>query len=202
MHRVCTRASTNDALSPVAYRFGLARPGRFQPQPKALTPDRRRQPTSATVKEHGHTGWSVRSSRRTRHFGASCRPGVEPELRTARPPELTPRAPEGKAATGRQAGESACTESAEAHSQRNLPNTSSSFTARRPGIWWSWKRRTVSQGLPRSAARTVGTFDRPRCFPPPGILAGAEPRDDRSRSACGPVGLYAATNHALCTALH
>jgi hypothetical protein len=47
----------SDASSPVArYRFGLARPVHFQPQPKASTPNRRRLPTSATVREHGHTG--------------------------------------------------------------------------------------------------------------------------------------------------
>jgi hypothetical protein len=73
----------------------------------------RHQPTSATVKEHGHTDWTARSSRGTRCFGAFRRPGVSRDLRTARPPKLTPRAPEGKVATGRQDHESACTTGAQ-----------------------------------------------------------------------------------------
>jgi hypothetical protein len=49
-------ASASDVPSPVArYRFGLARPSHFQPQPNVVMPNRRRLPTSATVREHEHT---------------------------------------------------------------------------------------------------------------------------------------------------
>jgi hypothetical protein len=49
-------------LHPSRFRFGLVQPGCFQPQPKAPAPDRRRQPTSATVKEHEHTDAAARTS--------------------------------------------------------------------------------------------------------------------------------------------
>jgi len=132
----CARVSTTGALSPVAFRFGLVRPGHFQPQPEAPTPDRRRQPTSATVKEHGHTDRTARTSHGTRSFGAFHRSGSEPELRAARPPELTPRSPEGKAATGRQGSESACaTDRAEAHSQPTCRAPLRRFAARPLEVW-------------------------------------------------------------------
>jgi hypothetical protein len=98
-----------------------------------------------------------------------------PELRMARPPELTPRTPEGKVATGRQRDESACaTDRAEAHSpQCRAPLRHSLHAPSRSGRLEA--SETANAGLTRSAARTVRTFDRPRCFPSPGILTGADP---------------------------
>lgn len=157
------------------FRFGLVRPGCSQPQPKAPAPDRRRQPTSATVKEHGHTDWTARSSLQNplfRRILLSRGTG----LRAARPPELTLRSPEGKAATGRQGSESACTtERAEAHSQRTCQALA---VVRRafPRDLVVPKQLAANLGPDRSAARTVRTFTRPKCFQPPGTLAGADPR--------------------------
>lgn len=171
---VCASVSTADAPSPVAFRFGLVRPGCSQPQPKAPAPDRRRQPTSATVKEHGHTDWTARSSLQNplfRRILLSRGTG----LRAARPPELTLRSPEGKAATGRQGSESACTtERAEAHSQRTCQALA---VVRRafPRDLVVPKQLAANLGPDRSAARTVRTFTRPKCFQPPGTLAGADP---------------------------
>jgi hypothetical protein len=120
----------------------------------------------------------------------------EPELRTARPPELTLRAPEGKVATGRQRHESACaTDRTEAHSQRAAEHLIVARRALFPGSGRP-EQRAANPGLTRSAARTVRTFDRPRCFPSPGILAGADPattvRDDPL-----PRGERAASIHAF-----
>jgi len=167
--------STTDAPSPVAFRSGLVRPARFQPQPKALTPDRRRQPTSATVKEHGHTDDTARSPHRTRCFGAFCRPGRSRNCGgTASGADAPYARGQGR---HRPAGfrVSLHDGSRRGPLATNLPNTSSSLAARFPRAWSSLKQRTACRGLPRSAARTVRTFDRPRCFPPPGILAGADP---------------------------
>jgi hypothetical protein len=170
----CARVSTTDAPSPVAFCSGLVRPARFQPQPKARTPDRRRQPTSATVKEHGHTDDTARSPHRTRCFGAFCRSGLRNCGGTASGADAPFARGQGR---HRPAGVRVSLRDGSRRGPlaTNLPNTSSSLAARLPRIWSSLEPRTASQGLSRSAARTVRTFDRPRCFPSPGILAGADP---------------------------
>jgi hypothetical protein len=108
-HRVHARFDRQRSFTRRVYRFGLARPGRLQPQPKAPTPNaappnRLLQPS----KSMGTPTVTARPFAQNPLFRRILSSRCEPGLRTARPPELTPRAPEGKVATGRQRHESAC----------------------------------------------------------------------------------------------
>jgi hypothetical protein len=119
----------------------------------------------------------------------------------ARPPELTPRSPEGKAATGRQESESACaTDRAEAHSQRTCQTPRRRFRPASPGSGRPWSRE------PRAKA----CLDPPRERSGPSTDRGAFHRRESSRELtprrpfandAQPRGLRAVSNHALCAAL-
>jgi hypothetical protein len=178
----CTRVSTTCAPSPVAFRFGLVQPGRFQPQPKASAPDRRRQPTSATVKEHEHTDAAARTSLQNPLFrrilllrcetghasgttsgaDAPCARGQGRDRPAGLRVSMRDRSHRGPLAASAKHLVVVC---------RPLPR-----------VLVVPLQRTANRGRNRSAARTVRTFIRPRCFRSPGTLAGAEPRDCRSRA--------------------
>jgi hypothetical protein len=76
-HRMHARFDRWRSFTRRVYRFGLARPGRLQPQPKAPTPNaappnRLLQPS----KSMGTPTGRYVPSHRTRCFGAFCRPGA------------------------------------------------------------------------------------------------------------------------------